>query len=96
MKKYGEWLEKAAGEVLPKSPIGQAISYTRSNWAALVRHLEAGFLSLDNNAAERAMRPIALGRKNWLHVGRVRGGRTAAVLMSLIQSCQSYGAETFA
>jgi transposase len=96
VEKYGQWLEKAAGEVLPKSPIGQAISYTRSNWAALVRYLEAGFLSIDNNAAERAMRPIALGRKNWLHVGSDRGGRTAAVLMSLIQSCQSYGVEPFA
>jgi hypothetical protein len=58
--------------------------------------LEAGFLSIDNNAAERAMWPIALGRKNWLHVGSDRCGRTAAVLMSLIQSCQSYGVEPFA
>ncbi len=49
-------------------------SPTRSNWTALTRYLDAGFLSIDNNAAERAMRPIALGKKNWLHLGSDKGG----------------------
>jgi transposase len=96
VEKFREWLETAAGQVLPKSPIGEAIGYARSNWAALTRYLDAGFLSIDNNAAERALRPVAVGRKNWLHLGSDRGGRTAAVLMSLVQSCRSFGVEPFA
>jgi transposase len=96
LEKLATWLETAAGEVLPKSPIGEAIAYTRSNWSALTRYLEAGYLSIDNNASERALRPIALGRKNWLHLGSDRGGRTAAILMSLVQSCRALGVEPLA
>lgn len=95
-EKLGEWLETATGQVLPKSPIGMAIGYARSNWIALTRYLDAGYLSIDNNAAERAMRPIAVGRKNWLHLGSDRGGKTAAVLLSLVQSCRALGVEPFA
>lgn len=94
-EKCGEWLETAERQVLPKSPIGEAIAYARSNWVALTRFLDAGFLSIDNNAAERAMRPIAVGRKNWLKIGSERGGRTAAVLMSVVESCRSLGVEPF-
>jgi transposase len=79
LDKFAEWLKTTAGQILPKSPIGEAIGYARSNWVALTRYLDAGFLSIDNNAAERAMRPIAVGRKNWLHLGSDKGGRTAAV-----------------
>jgi transposase len=96
VEKFAAWLETAAAEVLPKSPLGEAIGYARSNWVALTRFLDFGFLSIDNNAAERALRPIAVGRKNWLHLGSERGGRTAAVLMSLVQSCRSLGVEPFA
>jgi transposase len=96
VEKFREWLEAAAGRSLPKSPIGEAISYTRSNWVALSRYLDVGFLSIDNNAAERALRPVAVGRKNWLHVGNDKGGRTAAVLMTLIQSGRAFGVEPFA
>jgi transposase len=82
--------------VLPKSPIGEAISYSRSNWTALSRYLEAEYLSIDNNASENAIRPIAVGRKNWLFCGSDRGGQTAATLMSLTSSCKSLGVEPFA
>jgi len=95
-EKFGQWLETTAGSVLPKSPIGEAISYARSHWAALTRYLDFGFLSIDNNAAERALRPVAVGRKNWLHLGSDKGGRTAAVLMSLVQSCRALKVEPFA
>jgi transposase len=96
VEKFATWLETMAGEVLPKSPMGEAIGYARSNWRALTRYLDAGFLAIDNNAAERALRPIAVGRKNWLHLGSDKGGRTAAVLMSLVQSCQAIKIEPFA
>ena len=96
VEKFASWLEMMAGEVLPKSPLGEAIGYARSNWRALTRYLDAGFLAIDNNAAERALRPIAVGRKNWLHLGSDKGGRTAAVLVSLVQSCQAMKIEPFA
>jgi hypothetical protein len=93
---FGSWLEAGSGKVLPKSPIGEAVAYTRSNWVALSRYLEASFLSIDNNASENALRPIAVGRKNWLFCGSDRGGRTAAVLMSLTASCKALHVEPFA
>jgi len=75
--------------------MGEAITYARSNWAALSRYLEAEFLSIDNNASENAMRPIAVGRKNWLFCGSDRGGQTAATLMSLMQSSKRLGHDPF-
>jgi transposase len=96
LESFGTWLAGEAAKVLPRSPIGQAISYSRSNWAALSRYLEADFLSIDNNACENALRPIAVGRKNWLFCGSDRGGQTAATLMSLTSSCKSLGVEPLA
>ena len=88
---FHAWLEAQAPKVLPKSPIGEAISYALNHWDALTRPLEAGFLELDNGAAERAMKPVALGRKNWLFAGSDKGGETAAVLLSLCTTCKNLG-----
>ena len=96
LESFGAWLEGEARKVLPKSPVGEAIAYAQSNWTALVRYLESPYLSIDNNATENAIRPIAVGRKNWLHLGSDRGGRTAATLLSLVQSCKNLGNEPFA
>ena len=96
LESFGAWPEGEARKVLPKSPVGEAITYTRSNWTALARDLESAYLAVDNNAVENAIRPIALGRENWLHLGSDRGGRTAATLLSLVQSCKNLGNETFA
>ena len=93
---FSIWLESQLGPVLPKSPMGEAISYARSNWKSLTRYLEQPWLSIDNNASERAMRPIAVGRKNWLHLGSDAGGRTAAILLSVTQSAQGSGLESWA
>jgi transposase len=90
------WLEAEQPKVLPKSPIGEAISYALNHWNALIRPLEAGFLEIDNGASERAMKPVALGRKNWLFAGSDEGGRTAATLMSLCMTCKDLGVEPFA
>lgn len=95
LERLFEWLETEKPKVLPKSPLGQAIGYTWSNWTALNRYLEAGFLNIDNNASERALRPIAVGRNNWIFCGSDRGGRTAAVLLSLVHSCKRLGVEPF-
>ena len=88
-EKLHAWLEAEAPKVLPKSPIGEAIQYALNHWVALKRPLEAGFLELDNGACERAFKPVALGRKNWLFAGSDKGGQTAAVLMSLCTTCKS-------
>jgi transposase len=85
------WLQAEAPKVLPKSPIGEAIGYALNHWEALKRPLEAGFLELDNGASERAFKPVALGRKNWLFAGSDKGGQTAAVLMSLCTTCKDMG-----
>ena len=90
------WLLAEQPRVLPKSPIGEAISYALNHWNALIRPLEAGFLEIDNGASERAMKPVALGRKNWLFAGSDEGGRTAAVLMSLCTTCKDLGVDPFA
>ena len=74
LEQLGTWLDEQARVVLPKSPIGEAIGYARSNWAALNRFTEAGYLAIDNNASERAVKPVALGRKNWLFAGSEGGG----------------------
>jgi hypothetical protein len=87
------WLTAQRPEVLPKSPTGEALGYALNNWAALVRYTEAGFLAIDNNVAEREMKRIAIGRKNWLTVGSPRGGQTAAVLFSFASTCQRLGVE---
>jgi transposase len=89
-----DWL--AEQELLPKSLIGQAANYTRNQWTALNRYVEDGDLSIDNNTAERAMRPVAIGRKNWLFVGSEAAGSRATVLMSLIASCKNNHVEPWA
>jgi transposase len=89
--KFHAWLEAELPKVLPKSPIGEAIQYALNHWEALKRPLEAGFLELDNGACERAFKPVALGRKNWLFAGSDKGGQTAAVLMSLCMTCKNLG-----
>jgi transposase len=75
-------------EVLPKSPIGQAVSYARGQWKALNRYTEDGGLDIDNNLAERVLRIVAIGRKNWLFAGSDAGAERAAVIYSLIASCK--------
>jgi transposase len=88
------WLDDQ--EFLPKSQIGKAATYTRNQWAALNRYLDDGELSIDNNISERAVKPVAIGRKNWLFVGSESAGRRAAQHMSLIASCKDNRVEPFA
>jgi len=93
---FKKWLDRTRAEVLPKSPMGEAIGYALNNWTALVRYTEAGFLAIDNNVSEREMKRIAIGRKNWLFVGSAKGGHTAAVLLSFTSTCQRLGIEPWA
>jgi transposase len=79
-------------EALPKSALGKAVAYTLNQWPKLVRCLEYEEVELSNNLAENSMRPVALGRKNWLHVGSVKAGPKVAAILSVVESCRRIGA----
>lgn len=100
LQQFKVWLESqqaAHGEpILPKNPMGQAITYALNQWEALCVYTADGRLNIDNNPAENALRRIAVGRKNWLFCGSDNGGHTAAVLFSLIATCERHKVEPFA
>jgi transposase len=80
--------EKLALAVLPKSAMGKAVSYTLNMWPRLRRCFDYGEVELSNNLAENSMRPVALGRKNWLHVGSPKAGPKIAAILSVVESCR--------
>jgi len=88
-----EWLKKQ--QTLPKSPMGEAISYTLNNMKAFKKYLDNGALEMDNNASERALRQIAVGRNNWGVLGSKRGGTAAAILYSFILTCKRHDIDPF-
>ena len=88
---FKQWLDVRQTQVLPAGAIGKAIRYVQGRWEALCRFVEDGRFELDNNRAERALRAIAVGRKNWMQFGNERGGETAAVFFSLIATCKERG-----
>jgi transposase len=89
------WLDHTRPQVLPKSPLADALRYTLNQWDALRRYSATGFLAMDNNAVERINKLIARGRINWLFVGSPRGGETAARLLSLVVSCRRLHMDSF-
>ncbi|MCP1679014.1 IS66 family transposase, partial [Kerstersia gyiorum] len=78
------------------SGISRALDYSLKRWVALTRYLEDGRLPIDNNWIENQIRPVALGRKNWLFAGSLRAGRRSAAVMSLIQSAKLNGHDPYA
>jgi transposase len=86
-----DWMEKARKSMSAKSDTAGAIRYALSRWKALTRYTEDGLLEIDNSAAERALRAVALGRKNFLFAGSDCGGRRAATMYSLIGSAKLNG-----
>jgi transposase len=85
------WLIEQQTQVLPRSPIAQAIGYALNQWPALIVHTSDARLSIDNNVAERALRRVAVGRKNWLFAGHDESAQGQAVLWSLIAGAQRHG-----
>jgi transposase len=93
-----EWLRELreaclvlAKQALPKSTLGQAAAYTLNMWAKLRRCFDYAEVELSNNLAENSMRPVALGRKNWLHVGSPQAGPKVAAILSVVESCRRLG-----
>ncbi len=83
-----QWLDDQKMQHPPKSPLGKAIAYTQNNWSPLSAFLDDPKLPLDNNAAERALRIFALGRKNFLWVGHDEAGQNLAILQTLVSTCR--------
>ena len=90
------WLSEQRLKLVKADATARAIDYTLSNWRALTRFLQDGEVPIDNNAAENAVRPLVLGRKNWLFVGTQQAGERAAVIMSLIESAKLNGHDPWA
>ena len=82
---------RLARETLPKNALGQAVTYTLNQWPKLRRCFDYAEVELSNNLAENSMRPIALGRKNWLHVGSPQSGPKVAAILSVVESCRRWG-----
>jgi hypothetical protein len=86
-------LEKmeASQRHLPSSTFGKAISYTLSNWESLIKYVSNGRIEIDNNGVENAIRPTAIGKKNWLFFGDADAGKRSAVIYTIIESCRRRG-----
>ncbi len=91
LAKIKAWLDEQIKLVLPRSPMAGAIQYTLNQWDALCRYCEHGWLDIDNNAAERALKRVAIGRKNWLFAGNDAAARSHANLYTLLASAQRHG-----
>jgi transposase len=91
MQALHAWLVAEQPEHLPQSPMGKAISYALNQWPALTVFPEDPKVPVDNNAAERALRKVAVGRKNFLFVGNDDAGQNLAVLLTLVQTCELAG-----
>jgi hypothetical protein len=85
------WFTASLRRVSGRSDLASAIRYALSRWSALTRYLDDGTLAIDNNAVERAIRPLVLGRKNWLFAGSDAGGERAAAIYSLIETAKLNG-----
>ena len=86
-----QWMEKTLRSLSTKSETAGAIRYALSHWRALTRYVDEGLLEIDNSAAERALRAVAIGRKNYLFMGSDSGGQRAAALYSLIGTAKLSG-----
>ena len=90
------WLDQVLPQVPPTSATGKALNYLHNEWGKLIRYLDDGRLEIDNNAAENAIRPFVLGRKNWLFSASVRGVKASANLYSLIETAKANDLEPYA
>jgi hypothetical protein len=85
-----------ARQALPQSLLGKAASYLLNHWEVLVAHQNHSFTRIDNNLVENAIRPSAIGKKNWLFIGHPAAGQRSAIIYSLVVSCQRHGKDPLA
>jgi transposase len=91
LSEFKVWLDKSAQQTNPKSTIGEAVSYTLRQWGKLITYTQHGQLCIDNNRAERAVKPFVIGRKNWLFSNTASGARASAILYSIIETAKANG-----
>ena len=91
LDQFKAWLDQSALQVPPKSAVGKAIAYSLGQWSKLERYIEDGNLQIDNNRAERAIKPFVIGRKNWLFSNTANGAQASAMLYSLIETAKANG-----
>jgi transposase len=91
LERFHTWLQATVRTLSKGSPLSKAIHYALKQWEALVAYVDHGYAELDNNSAERSLRPIALGRKNYLFAGSIAAGERAAVLYSILGTAQLNG-----
>jgi transposase len=91
----GKAIARRQGRYLPKSAMGKAVAYALGQWGAMSRYLEYGQAEIDNNLMENAIRPTAVGKKNWMFVGHPKAGSRSAVIYSIVGSCERRGINPF-
>jgi transposase len=95
LSEFKAWIDKHIKLTPPKGLLGKALGYTFNHWPKLVRYVEDGHITPDNNAAENAIRPFVVGRKNWLFSGHPNGAHASATLYSLIETAKACGLEPY-
>jgi transposase len=95
LESLGRWMKQAYLEVLPKSAIGKALAYSIERWPHLMIYTTDGKLNIDNNPVERCIRPIAVGRKNYLFAGSHEAAQRSAMLYSLLGTCKLHSVNPF-
>ena len=92
---FEQWLKDHAHQTPPKSNLGQAMQYAKSEWPKLVKYIENGHIRIDNNLTENAIRPFVVGRKNWLFSKSPEGAKASAFFYSIIETAKANGLEPF-
>ena len=88
---FHAWLEQQAVQALPKSALGQAITYCRNQWKKLIAYLLDGRLEISNNLSERTIKLVVIGRKNWLFANTPSGATASAIIYSLVETAKGNG-----
>ncbi len=95
LEEFKTWLDKSANQVPPKTALGMAVAYALGRWDKLVRYLDSGDLQIDNNRAERAIKPFVIGRKNWMFSNTGNGAKASAMLYSIVETAKANGISPF-
>ena len=95
LNEFKDWLDKSVDNVPQQTTLGKAIGYTLRQWPKLIRYIVDGKLNIDNNRAERAIKPFVIGRKNWLFSNTANGAKASATLYSIIETAKANGIVPF-
>ena len=96
LEALGKWMKEQYMQTTPKSGIGKALAYSIERWQRLSLYANTGMLNIDNNPVENSIRPVALGRKNYLFAGSHEAAQRSAMLYSLLSTCKMNGIEPYA